>query len=330
MANRGHSSRCTGWPPHSRSTLDPSSEGEQCAEARPHAGRCWQLSSGGGGPAAAQVPSPRSRPGSSAPGAVTGRGRTARRVVAGREGVRTSARPVVALSASSGPPWGCPSNRSSGRPVSRRPVSRRPGHPGVRTDRPLVSAALPPRDPRRAGLWSGSVGRAAPAGRSESTCPVSAGGVVACPHRAGRKGRGRRWPCLPRTTVDRSQGRRLPGVPAAAPPGRRADRGCWSRARVPAGWRGSMGQSRCSQAPAGRPGLVAGVMPGHGPGPRGGDHAGWSLGSWWSRVFQLRRAHSVRWGAACGRSAAAAREERCPLAADRSLTSENSGGRDRV
>jgi hypothetical protein len=185
----------------------------------------------------------------------------------------------------------------------------------------LVSAALPPRDPRRAGLWSGSVGRAAQAGRSESTCPVSAGGVVACPHRAGRKGRGRRWPCLPRTTVDRSQGRRLAGVPAAAPPGRRADRGCWSRARVPAGWRGSMGQSRCSQALAGRPGLVAGVMPGHGPGPRGGDHAGWLLGLWWSRVFQLRRAHSVRWGAACGRSAAAAREERCPLAADRSLTS---------
>jgi hypothetical protein len=35
-------------------------------------------------------------------------------------------------------------------------------------------------------------------------------------------------------------------------------------------------------------------------------------------------------GAACGRSAAAVCEERCPLAADRSLTSENSGGRDRV
>jgi hypothetical protein len=260
MANRGHSSRCTGWPPHSRSTLDPSSEGEQCAEARPHAGRCWQLSSGGGGPAAAQVPSPRSRPGSSAPGAVTGRGRTVRRVVAGREVSgrrpgRSLPRPPRPV-----PPWGMFVHRSSGRPVSRRPVSRRPGHPGVRTDRPLVSAALPPRDPRRAGLWSGSVGRAAPAGRSESTCPVSAGGVVACPHRAGREGRGRRWPCLPRTTVDPSQGRRLAGVPAAAPPWpQRAGMG----AGPGPGCRpvGEHGTEQVLIGPAGRPGQVAGVMP---------------------------------------------------------------------
>jgi hypothetical protein len=38
----------------------------------------------------------------------------------------------------------------------------------------------------------------------------------------------------------------------------------------------------------------------------------------------------VRWGAACGRSAAAADEERCPPGAERALTRENSGGRDRV
>jgi hypothetical protein len=35
-------------------------------------------------------------------------------------------------------------------------------------------------------------------------------------------------------------------------------------------------------------------------------------------------------GAACGRGAAAAGEERCPLGADGSLTRENGGGRDRV
>jgi hypothetical protein len=40
--------------------------------------------------------------------------------------------------------------------------------------------------------------------------------------------------------------------------------------------------------------------------------------------------HSVRWGAACGRSAAAADEECCPPSAERDLTSENCGGRDRV
>jgi hypothetical protein len=99
-------------------------------------------------------------------------------------------------------------------PRVRCPGVRCPGvrrNPGVRTDRPLVSAALPPRCPH-AGPWSGSLWWAAPAGRGGSTCPWSAGGVVACRHRAGREGMVRRWPCLAPTRVDRSQGRRLAGV----------------------------------------------------------------------------------------------------------------------
>ena len=54
----------------------------------------------------------------------------------------------------------------------------------------------------------------------------------------------------------------------------------------------------------------------------------WARG--WSRVVRLRRATGFGWGAACGRSAAAAQEERCRLGANRSLTREDSGGRDRV
>jgi hypothetical protein len=205
-------------------------------------GGARQLSSGGGGPAAAQVPSPRSRPGSSAPGAVTGRGRTARRVVAGREDVRTPARPVGALSASSGPPWGRPSNRSSGRPVSRRP-----GHPGVRTDRPLVSAVLPPRCPRAGpgvARWGGPPSRAqrvdVPRGPRAAWSPACIG--------PDQKGRERRWPCLARTRVDPSPGPplgRRPGCGAAWP----------TRALVQGQGAGRVagehGPSSCSSAPQG-------------------------------------------------------------------------------
>jgi hypothetical protein len=59
---------------------------------------------------------------------------------------------------------GRPPSRSSGRPTSSVRCS------GVRTDRPALSAALPPRGPRRAGPgvagWGGP-----PAGRSRSRCP---------------------------------------------------------------------------------------------------------------------------------------------------------------
>jgi hypothetical protein len=229
---------------------------------------------------------------------------------------------------------GCPSNRSSGhpastgpvsrRPVSTSPMSRRPVHPGVRTGRRCPRRC---RRAVRAALdleWLAMAGR--PVGRSGSTCSVV----------GGRRGR------LPASGLTRREGSALavagshqgrpepgpplgrrPGCGSSWPPGRH---GCWS-GQVPAGWRGSTGQSRCSPAPAGRPGQVAGVVLDHGPGPGGDDHAAWSLGEGWSGGVQLRRAYSVRWGAACGRSAVAARY---PLGAVRSLTSENSGGRDRV
>jgi hypothetical protein len=129
------------------------------------------------------------------------------------------------LSASSGPPWGRPSNRSSGRPASTRPastrlVSRRPVHPGVRTDRPPVSAALPPRCPPLdlEGLGvagrprSGPTGRRAPRGPRAAWSPACIG--------PDQKGRERRWPCLARTRVDPSPGPplgRRPGCGAAWP-----------------------------------------------------------------------------------------------------------------
>jgi hypothetical protein len=214
------------------------------------------------------------------------------------------------LSVSSGPRWGCPSSRSSGHLASARPVSTRPvssAIPGVRTDRAPVSAALPPRCPRRAGPWSSSVWRAARPGAAGRR------GAVVCGRRgrlpaSGRTGRG--WCGVGRGWLARGstlgQGRRLAGVPAAAPPGRRADTGAGpgqGAGRVA----GEHGAEQVLTGPAGRPGQVAGVVPDHGPGSRGGDHAGWSLGWWWSRGVQLRRVYSVRWGSSLrprrGRSA---------------------------
>jgi hypothetical protein len=259
------------------------------------------------------------------PGAVTRRGRAAQRVVAGREDVRTPARPVVALSASFGPRWGRPSSRSSGRPASARPVSRRPVHPGVRTDtlqcprrsRRAVCAALDPGVARCGGPpRPGAAGRRAAVGHGRRGCLPASGRTG-----RGRTGGDRRWPWLARTRVDRSQGPPPGrGFPAAAPLGRRA--GC-----RPGGgaWEGS----RCSPALQ-VSWAVVGVVPDHGPGLGGGDHAGWSVGWWWSRGVQLRRVHAVRWGAACGRSAAAADKERRPPGTERALARENSGGRDRV
>jgi hypothetical protein len=154
------------------------------------------------------------------PGAVTRASRAAQRVVAGRENVRTPARPGVALSASLVPPWGRPSNRSSGRPASTRPVSRRLLCPGVRTDRHPGSAALPPHCPRRAGPWSGSGWRAAPVGRNRSTRPVVRGRrgrlPASGPDGKGWRGVGRAWLARGSTVAP---GCRLAGL-AAAPPGR--------------------------------------------------------------------------------------------------------------
>jgi hypothetical protein len=123
--------------------------------------------------------------------------------VAGREDVGTPARPVVALSASSGPRWGV---RRAGRADIQRPRVRCPGVrcPGVRCSRVsgqtrsgVRGAAAALSGPR----WtrSGSVWWATPAGHGGSTCPWSVGGVVACRHQAGWEAMARRWPCLSRT-----------------------------------------------------------------------------------------------------------------------------------
>jgi hypothetical protein len=232
---------------------------------------------------------------------------------------------VGALSASPVPPWGRPSNRSAD--------VQRPGVrcPGVRCIQ--VSGRTGLRCPRRcravrAALdWSGSCGGPPRVGRSGSTCPVVRGRHGRL-HRAGRQGVVRRWPCLARTRLTPAQGRRWAGVPAAGPPGRRADTGAGPGPGCRLGGGGAWDRAGAHQPPQGV--LGRSPAPGHGPGPRGGDHATWSLGEGWSRVVRLRRATGFGWGAACGRSTAAAHEERCPLGADRSLTREDSGGRDRV
>jgi hypothetical protein len=203
--------------------------GEQCAGARPHAGRCWQLSSGGGGQgrgAGAITAEPSwvaERPRRRDPGEVgpPSGWSPAARMLGRRPGRSLPVRLVRSA-------VGCPSNRSSGRPAFRRPVPRRPRPPGVRTDRPLVSAALPPPCPRRAGPGVARCGR--------PPRPGAAGPRAPCPVVRGRRGRlpasgltrrgwcgvGRGWLARGSTVA---QGRRLAGVPAAAPPGRRADTG---------------------------------------------------------------------------------------------------------
>jgi hypothetical protein len=179
-----------------------------------------------------------------------------------------------------------------------------------------------PRCPRRAGPWSGSVWRAAPrlgaAGRRAAVVRGRRGRLLA----SGLTGSDGRTLAMADSHEGRAvaQGRRLAGFPAVAPPGRRA--GCRPGGES-IGGAGAHRPCRVSWA-------VVGVVPDHGPGLGGGDHAGWSVGWWWSRGVQLRRVHAVRWGAACGRSAAAADEERCPPGTERALARENSGGRDRV
>jgi hypothetical protein len=161
------------------------------------------------------------------------------------------------------PPRGCPDAGQAGRcPVrlvrsavgmSVQPVERTSnvqasgvqasGHPGVRTDTPLVSAALPPRCPGRAGLWSGSVGRATPVGRSGSTCPVVGGrrGRLPSSGRTGSDGaavagagspEGRPWPRAAAWPASRRRRRLGPGGPTRgwSRPGCRPGRGAWEGA----------------------------------------------------------------------------------------------------
>jgi hypothetical protein len=203
---------------------------------------------------------------------------------------------------------------------------------GVRTDtRPVSTAA--------AAALSGpcwipeSVGAAGPATLAHRVGRVAVVGARLgrrCPNRAWREGMVERWPCVARTRVDAR-----PGLPL----GMRTGCGAALAARRP--W--ELAQRRCRSVGGGagegagapsppqvRPGQVAGVLADHGAGPGGGDHAAWSVRWCWSPVVPRWRPHPAQRGAACGRSAAAVCEERCPLGADRALTSENSGGRDRV
>jgi hypothetical protein len=174
-----------------------------------------------------------------------------------------------------------PVRRGDLRPTGRADV-RCPGVrcPGVWTDRPAVSAALPPGCPRRAGPGVARCGGPPPVGRSGSRCRRGrrAAWSPACIGPDG-KGRVRRWPWLAGTRVDRSPGPplgRRPGCGAVlAPAGRH---GRWSRARVPAGCGGEHGTEQVLTGPAGRRGRSRRRGAGHGPGPAAGDHAGWSLG----------------------------------------------------
>ena len=186
------------------------------------------------------------------PGAVTRvrSGRPAGVVGAGMSGRRTGwslpcPRPGPAVGRPSSPSSGRPTSGSgvqvSRCPVSRRPVSRCPDGQAA------LSAALPPRGPRRAGPGvAGCGGR--PAGRSGSRCPRYPGGwSPACIGPEGKRWCGG-WPCPAATRSTVAQGRGLAGVPAAAPPGRHGlvqGQG--------AGWMGEPGtQQVLTGLPAGR------------------------------------------------------------------------------
>jgi hypothetical protein len=194
----------------------------------------------------------------------------------------------------------------------------------------LVSAALPPPWPHagpRVARW-----RAAPAGRSGSTCRRGprAAWLPACIGPDG-KGMVRRWPWLACTRVDAAQGRRLAGRSGCgAALAQRADTG----AGPGPGCRPGGGEHGTEQVPTGprRASWWAGRRRGARPWAwtKRCDHAEWSLGEGGPVASSSGGPTRFGGGAACGRAAAAAREERCPLGADRSLTSENSGGRDRV
>jgi hypothetical protein len=199
------------------------------------------------------VVSPRSRNGwPSGPDAAAPARLAAQRMVAGRQQVRTPATPVVALSASS-------VRRADVRPIGRADVRcphvrcpRDRFHPGVRTDRPPVSAALQPRCLCRAGPWNGSVERAAPLGAAGSTCrrgPLAAWS----PDRIRSDGKG--WccvgPCLARTRVRRQPRPPLRRRTGCAPPRRRADKGaCPAPGCRPVGW-GARDGADAHQFPAG-------------------------------------------------------------------------------
>jgi hypothetical protein len=221
----------------------------------------------------------------------------------------------------------CPRDRC---PRDRCPRDR--GDPGVRTDRRPVSAAAAaalsaPRWILR-GVGVAGTDHVWRTGRRVAVVGERLGGRRpnrAWRHRDGRtlvvrgshKGRRQAWAAASQVHRLRRHARRL------------ADRGELVQRQVPVGWRGA---GEGAGAPSPRR-FVLGRLPACWPtwaGPGGSDHAAWSVRWWWSGVVQLREAIRFGGGAGCGRSAAAVGEERCPLEAVSALTSENSGGRDRV
>jgi hypothetical protein len=252
-------------------------------------GGAGQLSVAAAVRAPAQVPSPRGRPGwPSTPSAVT-RVRSGR--PAGVAGARMSGRrPGWSLPCPRpGPAVGRPSSPSSGRPtssvrcpvsrcpVSGRPVSGRPVFrlPVFRCPDGQACAVRGNAAARSASRWTWSGWVWGPAGWAQwvevPRCPRR---VVACIGPDGKRWCGG-WPCpaATRSTVapGPTLGRR-PGCGAAWPPGRHGLVQGQAAGRV-----GEPG-TQCSPVPPQGVWAVAGVVPDHGLGPRGGDHAGWSLG----------------------------------------------------
>jgi len=250
------------------------------------------------------------------------------------EAVRTPATPVVARSASSvrragvrpvvRRTSGVHTSRCPHVPVSTRPVSTRLVRSGCPDGHASGVRGLRPRCPKRWMLecvgvvgslrWAQLVRRAA-VGPRAAWSPARVG-----PARTDGRG-------LALRARMRVEGRQRPGCGPRSPPGRPrelvpcqaagrlAGEHEWDQVltnppevswvRVPA-WTSRHGRHRTNTN-------TTTTERGHPPGPA-----------------QLRRAHRVRRGAGCGRSAAAVREERCTPAAGSALTSENSGGRDRV
>jgi hypothetical protein len=207
-------------------------------------------------------------------------------------------------------------------------VMRMSGQTGVRCPRPLQ-----PCCPHRAGSRNAPVPRDWPrwAHRVRRVAVVGERLGRRCPNRACREG----WSCVGQCVAGTS-GDGRPGPPLRTGKGGGAALTAWATkgagaalgaGRVAGGHGKEQVRTRRS-ADASRTGCRRGAR--HGAGPGGGDHGEWSLRWCWSRVVWLRRAHPVRRGAACGRSAAAVCQERCPLGANSALSCENGGGRDRV
>jgi hypothetical protein len=218
--------------------------------------------------------------GSQAPPDAATRARSGRpqRVVARREDVRPGAGYAGRrLSASF-------VRRADVRPIGhadvRCPRVRCPGVrcSGVRTDRPALSAAMPPRGPHRAGPWDGSLPRAVPAGRM-----VRCAAVV-----RGRRGRLPAWGLTGRDGAGVAVGGSHEGrhqtwaAPSHAHRLRRRLAAWPTREQVQRQGAGRLAgehenQQVLTSPPQVRPGQVAGVVPDHGR-QGGGDHAPWSLG----------------------------------------------------